>query len=477
MQATISQSINFKFGTDGWRAIIADEFTVQAVRYVAQAVCDWVKSGSSLVPGEGVVVGYDRRAQSEVFGAAVAQVIAGNGINVMLTAKECTSPMVSFAVERNKAAAGIMITASHNPPQFNGFKIKGYFGGSATPEMVKEVEAHLAALLESGRQPVSAPETPATTDISTDFLSYCANFVDKDVIVKSGLKVVVDPMYGSGAGYLAGILQGWGVDVTEIRSERNSFFGGINPEPIDKNMGALFTAVQETGADVGICVDGDADRIGACDSQGRYVDCHRLIAVLLRHLVENKHQSGLVVRTVSVSHMIDKLCAHYNLPMLEVPIGFKNIADVMLKEDVLIGGEESGGIGIKGNIPERDGILIGLVILEALAATGKRLEDLVEDVFAITGVHEFARTDLHLKAEKMPKVLETVKDFSDTSFSDAEVKELVKKDGTRLDFTDGSWLLLRPSGTEPVVRVYAEAATQDRAKALVDAGVTLLEGV
>ena len=282
-------------------------------------------------------------------------------------------------------------------------------------------------------------------------------------------------MYGSGSGYLTDILKGWGVDVIEIRGERNPFFGGINPEPIDKNMAALFDAVRDHKADVGICMDGDADRIGACDSHGNYVDCHRLIAVMIRHLVEQKQQGGLVVRTVSVSRMIDKLCAHYGLEMREVPIGFKNIADIMLKEDVLIGGEESGGIGIKGHIPERDGILMGLMILESMACAGKRLEDLVADVFAITGPHEFARTDLHLKAEKMPAVLSLVKGFEAATFNGADVARVFKLDGTRLDFTDGSWLLLRPSGTEPVVRVYAEAATMDKAKGLVDAGVALLE--
>jgi phosphomannomutase len=473
--ATISQDVTFKFGTDGWRGIIADDFTVRGVEYVAQAVCDFVQSGSALAPGAGIVIGYDRRAQSEVFGAAVARVVQGNGISVYLTERECTSPMVSYACVAKKATAGIMITASHNPPQFNGFKIKGYFGGSAIPEMVKEVEAALGSLLESGRQPAKATELPPSTDLSTDFLEHCRNFVDKTAIQNAGFKVVVDPMYGSGAGYLTSILQEWGVDVKEIRGERNPFFGGINPEPIDKNMQALFDAVRNSDADVGICLDGDADRIGACDSQGNYVDCHRLIAILLRHLVEKKHQRGLVIRTVSVSHMIDKLCQHYDLPMREVPIGFKNIADIMLQEDVLIGGEESGGIGIKGNIPERDGILMGLVILEAMALSGERLEDLLADVFAITGRHEFARTDLHLKHEKMPAVLSRVNTLRINEFAGTPVQNILTLDGTRLDFTDSSWLLLRPSGTEPVVRVYAEAGTLDRARELVAEGVRLLE--
>ena len=463
-----------KFGTDGWRGVIADDFTVAGVELATQALCDLVKSGSELAPGDTVIVGYDRRAQSEIFGPAAARVVAANGLNVVLTDRAVTSPMVSWACVERKAAAGIMITASHNPPIFNGFKIKGYFGGSAIPEMVKEVEKSLTALLESGRAPAIAPETPDVTDLTPGFLQHCKNFVDSDRIKAAGFKVVVDPMYGSGAGFLSGILREWGVETIEIRSERNPFFGGINPEPIDKNMQALFDAVREHKADVGLCMDGDADRIGACDSHGNYVDCHRLIAILLRHLVEQKQETGKVVRTVSVTRAIDKLCAHYNLELIEVPIGFKNIADLMLKDDILIGGEESGGIGVKGNIPERDGVLMGLLILEAMAFAGKRLEDLVEDVFAITGRYEFARTDLHLSADAMPAVLSLVKNYDATEFAGATIAHLEKKDGTRLDFADGSWLLLRPSGTEPVVRVYAEAATAERAHELTAQGVALL---
>ena len=474
--AGTGETPTIKFGTDGWRGIIADDFTVAGVQMAAQALCDLIKSGSAFAPGDTVIVGYDRRAQSEIFGPAAARVVAGNGLNVLLTDKAITSPMVSWACVEHKAAAGIMITASHNPPIFNGFKIKGYFGGSAIPEMVKEVEKSLASLLEAGRKPLIG-DVPPTQDLTETFLTHCKNFVDANAIKKAGFKVVVDPMYGSGAGFLSGILREWGVDVIEIRSERNPFFGGINPEPIDKNMHALFDAVREQKADVGLCMDGDADRIGACDSHGNYVDCHRIIAVLLRHLVEQKHQTGKVVRTVSVSHAIDKLCAHYGLKLIEVPIGFKNIAALMMTDDILIGGEESGGIGVKGNIPERDGVLMALMILEAMAFAGKRLEDLVEDVFAITGRYEFARTDLHLPADKMPAVLTLVKDYNAAEFAGASLERLEKKDGTRLDFTDGSWLLLRPSGTEPVVRVYAEASTMPRAQELVAQGVALLQGV
>jgi phosphomannomutase/ADP-glucose pyrophosphorylase len=469
------QRAGIKFGTDGWRGIIADDFTVDNVRLVTQAICDWVKGGG--VPGSGLIVGYDRRAQSEVFAQAVAEVVQGNGLRVWLSDRECSSPAVSFACRYFGASAGIMITASHNPPRFNGLKIKAHYGGSATPEMVAQVEARLRHLLMSNAAPLVSRDAIPTTDIGGPYLAHCARFVDLAKVAQSGFKVVVDPMHGSGAGYLTGLLHQAGVDAHEIRSERNPVFGGINPEPIAENMGALFDAVRARGADVGICLDGDADRLGACDSQGRFVDCHRLFAVLLRHLYEVRGWRGGVVRTVSTTRALDKLCAAYGLLLTETPIGFKYICEKMLEEDILIGGEESGGIGVKNHLPERDGVLMGMLVLEAMAAAGKRLEDLIEDVFAQVGRHEYTRTDLHPPQEKMRGIIAALQSFKGTEFAGATLAGIVRKDGTRLDFEDGSWLLLRPSGTEPVVRVYAEASTQERARELVDTGVALVNGV
>lgn len=470
------QRAKIKFGTDGWRGIIADDFTVDNVRLVTQAICDWIKSGAA-GPGSGLVVGYDRRSQSEVFAAAVARVAAGNDLKVFLSDRECSSPAVSFACRYFGAAAGIMITASHNPPQFNGLKIKAHYGGSATPEMVAAVEAQLAQLLMSGAGPKVAETTPKTTDLAGPYLAHCGRFVDLKRVAGAGFKVVVDPMHGAGAGYLTGLLTQAGIDVTEIRSERNPVFGGVNPEPIAENMGALFEAVRSLGADVGICLDGDADRLGACDSQGNFVDCHRIFSVLLKHLVEERGWSGGVVRTVSTTRALDKLTAKYGLPLTETPIGFKYICEKMLTEDILIGGEESGGIGVKNHLPERDGVLMGMLVLEAMAAKGKRLEDLIEDVFAEVGRHEYTRNDLHPPQEKMHLIISALQSFKETAFAGAPLAGISRKDGTRLDFEDGSWLLLRPSGTEPVVRVYAEASTQERAAELVEKGVALVEGV
>lgn len=469
------QRAAIKFGTDGWRGIIADDFTVENVRLVVQAICDWVRAGE--VPGDGLIVGYDRRSQSEWFARAVADVAAANGLRVRLSDRECSSPAVSFACRYYGAAAGIMITASHNPPQFNGLKIKAYYGGSATPEMVGRVEEHLRYLLRTGAAPRGCAPTVETMDLVGPYLAHCARFVDLGKIAAANLKVVVDPMHGSGAGTLAGILRGAGVDVVEIRSERNPVFGGVNPEPIASNMQALFDAVRAQGAHVGICLDGDADRLGASDSNGTFVDCHRIFSVLLRHLVEERKWTGSVVRTVSTTRALDKLCERYGLPIEETPIGFKYICERMLSGDVLIGGEESGGIGVKHHLPERDGVLMGLLLLEAMATAGKLLEDLISDIFAITGPHEYTRTDLHPAPARMHRIIAALQSFKEPQFAGGDLSAIVRKDGTRLDFTDGSWLLLRPSGTEPVVRVYAEAPGADRAAELVAAGVALVDGV
>ena len=459
-----------KFGTDGWRGIIADDFTVANVQLATQAICNWIKLNGNAHAG--MVIGYDCRAQSDVFANAVAKVAIGNGIGVQLTNRPCSSPTVSFAVERSKAAVGIMITASHNPPSFNGLKIKATYGGSATPDIIKQIEAELALI--TAVDILVSKDRVETVDLITDYLHQCASIVDLNLIRESGFRPVIDPMHGSGSGMLSSILRDAGIECIEIRSERNPYFGGVNPEPIASNMQALFDAVTESGFDVGICLDGDADRFGACDAHGRFVDCHRLFAVLLKHLTTYRGLTGDVVRTVSTTRALDKLCANRGIRLIETPIGFKYICDLMLQGDVMIGGEESGGIGVKGHLPERDGVVMGLLILEAMAAAGKRLEDLIDDVFAEVGPHEYTRNDMHPDAAAMPAINAALHSFGEPTFAGRDIQEIVRKDGTRLDFVDGSWLLLRPSGTEPVVRVYAEAPTMDDAKQLVAAGVSFV---
>ena len=374
-----------------------------------------------------------------------------------------------------------MITASHNPPQFNGLKIKMGYGGSARPSDVAEVEHELAALLDAGTYSIDVPADAAgkveRRDLRPAYFDGLRAMVDMDKIASGGYKVVSDPMHGSGSGYLRDILRGRGVDVTEIRGDRNPVFGGINPEPIMQNMGALKDAVLAHASDAGLCVDGDADRVGAMDADGAFVDSHRIFAVLLRHLYDDKGLRGSVVKTVSTTTLIDKLCAKYGLTLHVVPIGFKNICDWMLREPVLIGGEESGGIGVLGFIPERDGPLNCLLLMEAMATRRKRLEEQIAELMAEFGPHEYSRTDLRPEASKMAAIIKSLGEDNPTEIGGLQVKNIDRTDGTKFEFDGDAWLLLRASGTEPVVRVYAEAASQDKVQELIEAGVGLVERV
>ncbi|MGE5481966.1 MAG: phosphoglucomutase/phosphomannomutase family protein, partial [Bacteroidota bacterium] len=387
-----------KFGTDGWRGVIARDFTFANVRVVAQAVAGYVRDTGEAK--RGVVVGYDTRFLSERFAQTVAEVLAANGIPVYLTDQAAPTPAVSFAVKHLGAAGGVMITASHNPPEYNGVKFKGAYGGSALPEMVARIEAQLE-MAASNEQSVTSRSCSAAPirrlDPRPAYFAQLRNLVDLDVIRAAGLRLMVDPMHGAGRGYLKALLAEEGIPVTEIRGEFNPSFGGVNPEPIAANLEALVQAVRETGTSLGTATDGDADRVGAVDERGNFVDSHRIFALLLEHLVARRHWTGSVVKTFSTTRMIDKLAAAYGLTLHETPIGFKYVCEHMLAEDVLIGGEESGGIGVKNHLPERDGLLCSLLLAEIVAVTGTSLSELVEDLMRRLGRHEYGRVDLHLR--------------------------------------------------------------------------------
>jgi len=469
-----------KFGTDGWRGIIADDFTGANVRLVSQAIVNYFKRAD--VPGDPIVfVGYDNRSQSEYFAGEAAKVAAASGLQAILSPTSCSSPAVSFNCHKANAKGGIMITASHNPPQFNGVKIKMGYGGSALPSVVAEIEKELHALLDAGTLTVDVPadagDKVENRDFRPAYFDGLRGMVDLDKIAQAGFKAVADPMHGSGSGYLSDILRGAGMAVEEIRRDRNPVFGGINPEPIAQNLLALKEAVLASKADVGLAVDGDADRVGAMDADGNFVDSHRIFALVLRHLYEDRGLRGSVVKTVSTTTLIDKLCAKYGLELHVVPIGFKNICEWMLKEPVLIGGEESGGIGVLGFIPERDGPLMSLLLLETMAARKKRLEEQIAELMAEFGPHEYQRVDLHPEPAKMPAVVQSLKDDNPATLADMPVKSIDRTDGTKFNFEDESWLLLRASGTEPIVRVYAESSSQEKVQQLIDAGLGLVERV
>ena len=475
-----AQKPQISFGTDGWRGIIADNFTGANVRLVSQAVVNYFKRSD--VPGEPTLfIGYDNRSQSEYFAGEAAKIVAASGMKAILSAQSCSSPSVSYNAHKFKAKGGIMITASHNPPQFNGLKIKMGFGGSALPSDVDEIVKELNALLAAGTYTVDADPNAGDSvekrDLRPAYFDGLRGMVDLEKIAQANYKIVADPMHGSGSGYLSDILRGAGIEIEEICKDRNPVFGGLNPEPIVQNLGPLKDAVLASRADVGLAVDGDADRVGAMDADGNFVDSHRIFALVLRHLYEDRGLRGSVVKTVSTTTLIDKLCAKYGLTLHVTPIGFKNICDWMLKEPVLIGGEESGGIGVLGYIPERDGPLMSLMLLETMAVRKKRLEEQIAELMAEFGPHEYQRVDLHPEPAKMSAVIKSLTEDNPTEVAGLKVQKIDRTDGTKFFFENDAWLLLRASGTEPVVRVYAESSSQEKVQALIDAGLGLIERV
>ncbi len=474
-----------KFGTDGWRAVIGEEFTFGNVRLVTQAIADFVKGSLGDKPREPapcLVVGFDTRFLSDRFAIEVAQVLAANGIRVYLTEADCPTPVLSYAVKSLGADGGVMITASHNPPRYNGIKLKASYGGAVGPDVAQRVEECLAANLAQGREPRTVGYEEALAggaiqrfDPSPDYLSHLRTLVDLEAIARSGLRVLVDPMYGAGRGYLRGLLEEAGCRVKEIHGEMNPGFGGIHPEPIERYLRALIEEVKGGDWDVGLATDGDADRIGAVDGDGDFVDPHHIFALALRYLVEERGWSGAVVKTVSTTQMVNRLAERYNLPLYETPVGFNHICDLMLTQDVLIGGEESGGMSIKGHIPEGDGILMGLLLLEIMASYGRPLKAILDDLEAEIGRFHCARRDLRVRALAKAEMVERLKAKAPSQIEGLKVRGIDDRDGVKYLLEDESWLLIRPSGTEPVLRIYAEASSPEAVERLLRFGENLAD--
>ena len=472
-----------KFGTDGWRAVISDTFTFANLRLVAQAIADYVLEESDDDCPE-VVVGFDTRFLSDRYAAEVARVLAGNNIVAWLTRADAPTPAISYAVVHKKAIAGVMITASHNPPRYNGLKLKAAFGGAALPEQADRVEAHLLRNQEMARGP-NVMEYQAALDRGLiqrfdpawAYYEHLGCLVDLDVISDGELRVVTDAMYGSGRKCIADMLARTRCRVHQIRGEMNPGFGGIHPEPIARFLSALGAAIQSYHADLGLATDGDGDRLGAMDTHGNFVDPHHIFALALRYLVEERGWSGTVVKSISTTRMVGRLAARYGLPLVETPVGFNHIANYMLNDDVLIGGEESGGISIKGHIPEGDGVLMGLLLLEIVAAAGASLHELVASLQADAGPAYYARRDILLRrpVAKTEMVTRLVEDVPG-SLGGQEVVEVKTLDGVKYLLADDSWLLIRPSGTEPVLRVYAEARDEAMVEVLLAYGQRVAEG-
>lgn len=460
------------FGTDGWRAVISDTFTFNNLRLVAQAIADALRSGQwdmgqPLPEGTDpnkIVVGFDTRFLSDRYANDVARVLAGNGFQVYLSQGDAPTPAISFAVRHLKAYGGVMITASHNAPRYNGVKLKASYGGSALPEQCRRVEVYLNDNEERARGPnlmdYDQARQAGLIQRFNPLLAYydhLRKLINFDLIAENPQRVVVDSMYGSGRGVIRGILQGTGTEVNEIRGEMNPGFGGIHPEPIAEHLGALAGAIGAGLGQLGLALDGDADRTGAMDGRGNFVDPHKIMALSLKYLVEKRGLRGPVVRTVSTTRMVDRLAERYGLPVYETPVGFNHIADYMLKENVLIGGEESGGISIQGHIPEGDGVMMGLLLLELVASSGTSLYELVQALLKDVGPAFYRRTDLRLNHPVSKKEMsDYLVTCAPTEIGGEKIDGISTIDGVKYLINDGSWLLIRPSGTEPVLRVYAE---------------------
>ncbi|MFQ5436815.1 MAG: phosphoglucomutase/phosphomannomutase family protein, partial [Anaerolineae bacterium] len=393
--------MTIKFGTDGWRAVISETFTFHNLRLVAQAIADFTREENSHDPS--VVIGFDTRFLSDRYAAEVARVMAANHIQTRLARADTPTPAISYAVLRHRATAGVMITASHNAPRYNGLKLKAGYGGSATPAQHKRVEQILERNLESARGPnlmdldeAIRRERVIKFDPSWQYYEHLSTLIDLDTISSGELHVVADGMYGSGRGTIGEVLARGRTHVHNIRNQMNPGFGGIHPEPIARHLGLLISTIQAGHWDVGLATDGDADRIGAVDAQGNFVDPHRIFALVLRYLIETRGLRGKVVRTVSTTRMIDRIAAEHNLPLVETPVGFNHISDLMITNHVLMGGEESGGMSIKGHIPEGDGVLMGLLLLEVMAAAKAPLHELVNNLLQTYGPAQYARSDMKL---------------------------------------------------------------------------------
>jgi len=464
------KDLQIQFGTDGWRGVIADTFTFENLSLVAQATMDYLHREG--LAGKGVVIGYDRRFLSREFAERVACVAAGNGIKAWLSDAFIPTPAVSWGVHERSAGAGVMITASHNPPQYNGFKLKEFFGGSARPSTTKVLERMVADNIAASRktETVSLDEGMKSgrielIDAATPYLAQLGKYVNLALIRSAGIKAVVDPMHGAGGGFLPLLLPG----ITEIRGNENPSFGGHSPEPISEHLESLSAVVAAGYFQVGLALDGDADRIGAVDERGEFFSAHRIFTVLLRHLIERKGLRGGVVKTVSTTRMIDLLAEKYGLEVFETPIGFKHICEMMLEHDILMGGEETGGLGVKGHIPERDGILMALLLLEAMAMSGKGLRALLDETMEQIGHFHYTRLDLKIDDAAKKRLLERLAAGGITEIAGFGVVRHNFKDGFKYIFDDGSWLLIRPSGTEPLLRLYSEAGDPDKVAKLLEA--------
>lgn len=467
-----------KFGTDGWRGIIADDFTFANVRYCAQSVAEYLQDQG--LASRGMVVGYDTRFASERFAAAVAEVFAGNDIKTSLCPQATPTPVVSYGVTQHKAAGAVIITASHNPGQWNGFKIKSADGSSAPTAVEAEVESRLPQIMAQDRASTMPLEEGLNrgliryVDLAPAYIQHISSLVDIQGLRDSGLRITVDSMFGAGSGYFKGILESGRTEVIEINGERNPVFPGIQPEPIARHLTKLSATIRQNGSAIGLATDGDADRIGVVDEQGHPLTPLQIFALLALYLFEVRGERGPIVRTVTTTSMLNKLGKLYDVPVYETKVGFKYVAPIMMSQNALIGGEESSGFGFRGHIPERDGILAGLFLLDLMRKLAMSPSQLIGHLYQKVGPHHYNRLDLGFPPTDREKIIGRIACQPPARIGPLDVVKLNQADGYHFTLSDGSWLLVRFSGTEPILRIYAEAASLEQANSIIAEGRRLL---
>ncbi len=444
------------------------------MRACAQGVADYLNQAG--LSGRGLIIGYDTRFASEDFAAAAAEVVAGSGIKVYLCPKATPTPVITFGVLAKKAGGAIIITASHNPANWNGFKYKSEQASSASPEVTARIEKLIADTLATGE----VKQTPLAEALATGLIEYLdlepiyfdqlGKLIDLNELRQARLKVIVDPMFGAGAGYFKKLLGGGAIEVAEINDERNPLFPGIRPEPIAANLAKLSTAVTKNGASLGLAMDGDADRLGIIDEKGGFITQLQVFALLALYLLEIRGERGPLVKTITTTSMLYRLGEIFNVPVYETPVGFKYVAPIMLNEKALIGGEESGGYGFRGHVPEREGILSGLYFLDLMLKTGKTPSQLLDYLYSKVGPHYYHRVDIAFPEGEHQTITDRLRDNRPEYIDGVKVVEADTIDGFRFTLADTSWLLIRFSGTEPVLRIYAETDSPERVQRLLDLG-------
>jgi phosphomannomutase len=466
-----------KFGTDGWRAIIAEDFTFDNVRICAQSAAEYMKSAG--LADSGMVIGYDTRFASENFAAAAAEVIAANGINVYLCESAAPTPVISYAILDLKAGGGIIITASHNSGQWNGFKFKQNDARSASPEVIVELEKGIAriqsgtGIKQTNLNDAIKNGTVKKFDPAPAYIKHIGDLVDIDRIRRSGINIAVDSMYGAGAGYFHNILSGEKMKITEIHKKRNPLFPGLQPEPIAHNLTELSAKMKKGGFDVGLATDGDSDRIGIMDEKGEFITTLQTYALLALYLLEVRGQRGPIIKTITTTNMLFRLGEIYKVPVYETAVGFKYVAPLMMAKDAMMGGEESGGYGYRGHMPERDGILSGLFFLDFMIKMKKSPSQLIKYLYSKVGPHYYDRLDVDFPKEDREAIIQRLTNSKPANIAGTSVREIDTRDGFRFLLKDGSWMLIRFSGTEPIMRIYSESNSMEKVKRFLEEGKKL----